>query len=191
MDTKENLIKLKISLQNGLEMQERSIIDLLLSLEARDLIVLSLKQVRSYLPSYEKYYPQVTWPREWLEKAEKLNKFAIPKGFDAYNEVIADTGPLIFIRGIGSLNYAFNAYLKKEYAKSQSLACSGILAIVLAKNFTFWMEDDPEGWQLTRQEERNEKISRRIRKYKYGARYKNYEKNTWLDLLEDIAKTAG
>jgi hypothetical protein len=192
-DVEEMLHKIRSDIKNikrSETIYEKPFRDLIASLDARDVLKVGLRQIGSYLPSYGKYYPNVISIHEWLKNAEKLEEFAPLTGFDPYFEESADTGPLIFLRGVGELQYALNSYLKSENdIKVKNLVFSAISAVATAKWLTFWMEDDPESWELFHQPieaKRDEKSSRRIRKYRSSSRFKEYEKSVWLSVLEDI-----
>jgi hypothetical protein len=79
MNTKSYLEELRIAAREQTNDKERLMKTLIKSLKSLDALTVALKQVSSFLPTFENNHPDITWPREWLEAASKFKPIEYEK----------------------------------------------------------------------------------------------------------------
>jgi hypothetical protein len=164
---------------------------LIKSLESCDALTVALKQVSSFLPTFENNHPDITWPRQWLEAASKFKPIEYEKySFGFFDDEVSDISSKAFVSALGILNSGFRAYYENREDTAKKLAASAIAHIISAEILHYWIVNFPKSWEVHEQTYQegivDEKGFEPVREYKASPQRQAYERELWLALADEV-----
>ncbi len=155
----ENLKRLREYAQIGHEKKCRDeIFELFKDLPPRDVLQIIIDQMKAYLPIFEVFYPEILWPRKWLEKLELFQPI---QGYQIDGHGIWDEnrifdeqgipkpGATSFLAAIDNCYFAFQeGYLSGHQAPFLEGVSGALICITGARTHVFWAQIDPAGYEL-------------------------------------------
>lgn len=191
MNTKSYLEALRIAAREQTNDKERFMKTLIKSLKSLDALTVALKQVSSFLPTFENNHPDITWPREWLEAASKFKPIEYEKySFGFFDDEVSDVSSKAFIDALGILNSGFRAYYDNREDASKDLAASAIANIISAEILHYWIVNFPKSWEVREQTYQegivDEKGFEPVREYRDSPQRQTHERELWLILANEV-----
>lgn len=164
---------------------------LIKSLKSRDTLTVALKQVSSFLPTFENNHPNIAWPRQWLEAASKFKPIEYEKySFGFFADEVSDISSKAFISALGLLNSGFRAYYENREDTAKKLAANAIAHIISAKILQYWIVNFPESWEVHEQTYQegivDEKGFEPVREYRASPQRQAHEQELWLALADQV-----
>jgi hypothetical protein len=168
--------------------------ELLKLMDARDVLQIALKQIRTYLPIFEKHHPEKVWTKEWVELASKLEPIDhSSRDFGMFTDINEDLGSQVFIKAIQLLDGAFSAYFQRTPDVAINLAGDAITNMASARMIAYLNDKAPSIWRRYEQtfvdpnsfsEEEKAEISKEFRE---SLERGNFIESFWTELSNEIS----
>jgi len=153
------------------------------NLKPREMVILAVKQVSAFLPTFESYYPQVTWPREMLRLLSNGDPLATSMEFTGLNESYSSPGSDAFVQAISLVDNA-SQFQHDLYACSIK-ASNAIVVAIAARRYEYTIRNFPAAYKLVPAIETEENISPEL-VYDRHPEAENYSERIWSELASDL-----
>jgi hypothetical protein len=160
--------------------------EILSRMDNKQNIDIAANLLMDYLPIFEKYHPEATWPRTFLNAV--INSAHIdPEGsLPIYEEGYSSPGSINFLEALGRIN---SARLHVNDNLSLDLALGAIVATIGAFSYEYWANIYPDDWEIVRKPKTAETNFPQLRSRMLAdPQVENYTERIWATLYERIIK---